>query len=338
MAFERHRHWAAMARSLTLALALLLPATALADDGLVVTPEYFTGTETPAGFYGLGLDVQPVRWLAVAAGLGWSHAGNSSQWQLELAPRLRWPVLDWLALSAGATLSMGKREHYQTLPGARPQLAGPVVDRTWSPGFRLGPEIGIELAPLPRGRLRLYAGMAFPLDRPKCWVGTGDTSSTGPCDDARVPEAGRADPAVTPYFGLALGWTAMSPPGGPSLVPAWRWYGWQMLVVDGWAGALVVAGNVDHASDFRYAASRQGLVLFFLDGPVIHLTHRRPLAAALSLILRGGLVVGAGLAGLVFWDSSECLHFDCASRRLMVAGGVLSSLVDAAFLAHEPAP
>src|SRR5689334_22864661 len=170
---------------LTTALAAFIASPAAAQPRVLA--EYHTGSEMPIGFFGLGVDVQPIPWVSVAGGLGWSNFQGSSQVQLMLAPRLRWPVLDWLALDAGAALSRGERQ---------PDGGGRLVM-----AHRLGPEIGLELLPLPRARLRLFTGIAYDLD--------GDRNS--------------AD-----YAGLAIGWAALGPEQ-PGLIPSTRWYGWQTL-------------------------------------------------------------------------------------------------------------
>jgi hypothetical protein len=253
-----------------------------------ITPEFYSGGEMPLGYYGLGVDVQPIRWVSVAGGFGWSNFQGSSQLQLALAPRLRWPLLPWLAVDAGAALSRGQRE------GSGGRLVT---------GHRLGPEIGLELAPLPRARLRLFAGTAHGLD-----AGQGRSS----------------------YAGLAVGWSVLQPEE-TGLLPPTRWYGWQLLTADAGAAALLLAsrpGQTDSGTGFRYAAYQEAPLVYLAAGPVIHLTHRRPLRAGASLLLRAGLAAGAFLVTRG-GDRTECVRFDCRSHVWMVVGAGAASLADA---------
>jgi hypothetical protein len=277
------------------ALALLLAGGPAAAQTRII-PEYRTGNEMPLGYYGLALDVQPRPWVSVAGGFGWSNFGGSSQLQLMLAPRLRWPILSWLAVDAGAALSRGQREKDST--GVRVM------------SHRLGPEIGLELLPLPRARLRLLAGIAYGLDADQ--------------DDGR-------------YFGLAVGW-AVSGPEQPRLIPPTRWYGWQTLLADAGAGTLLLIddpGADGSGTGLRYAAGQQAPVVFLAGGPLVHLTHWHPLRAGASLLLRAGLVAAAFLVTRG-GDASECVRFDCSSHKWMVVGAGAASLVDAAWLGWEP--
>jgi len=156
-----------MLRAALLGLALLIARPALAAPR--VTAEYQTGGRTPLGYYGVAVDVQPVRWFSVSGGLGLINFQGSSQLQGAIAPRLRWPVLPWLSLDAGAAFSRGRRSDYVRLPPDQVSGGADSVTRSWVPGYRLGPEVGLELAPLPRARLRLFGGLAFPLDEATCW-------------------------------------------------------------------------------------------------------------------------------------------------------------------------
>jgi hypothetical protein len=75
-------------------------------------------------------------------------------------------------------------------------------------------------------------------------------------------------------------------------------------------------------------------VVYLAGGPLVHLTHRRPLTAVASLVLRAGLVV-AGYALGHPHEHPECAGFGCASSRLMFAGGALAALTDALWLGWD---
>jgi hypothetical protein len=325
-----------MVRGALLGLALLLTTPALAAPR--VTAEYQTGGRTPLGYYGVAVDVQPVRWFSISGGLGLMNFQGSSQLQGAIAPRLRWPVLPWLSLDAGAAFSRGRRSDYVLLPADQAPIGSNSVTRTWKPGHRLGPEVGVELAPLPRGRLRLFGGLAFPLDEASCWFQPAAPSApfSGGCGGPMVPALARDSQGAQLYLGLAAGWSVLEPAGN-HLLPPGRWYGWQSLLLDAGAAALLVASGPSADSrrtPFRYAAEKQVPLVFLAGGPIVHLTHRRPLAAAGSLLLRGGLVAAAFALGLK-WDRSECIRFDCKSSTYMTGGAVVAAAVDAAWLAWE---
>jgi hypothetical protein len=211
------------------------------------------------------------------------------------------------------------------------------VTRTWSPGFRLGPELGVELAPLPHGRLRLFGGLSYPLDEASCWVPAPDGASaqTMPCGGPQVPALARDSQDPQPYLGLAVGWS-LSPAQGQHLPPA-AWYGWQTMLLDVGAATLVALsgpGADSRRTPFRYAAEQQAPLVFVAGGPLVHLTHRRPLPAAASLVLRGGSLVAGWLIGSR-WDASECIRFGCKSSYVITGAAVVASAVDAAWLAWE---
>jgi hypothetical protein len=278
---------------LAAALASLVAFPAAAQTRVVA--EYRTGSEMPLGFYGLAADVQPSPWVSVAAGFGWSNFQGSSQLQLMLAPRLRYAVLDWLAIDAGAALSRGEREKDGT---GRLAMS-----------HRLGPEIGLELAPLPRARLRLFTGIAYGLD---------------------------ADQGHASYAGLAMGWAALGPEQ-PGLIPPTRWYGWQTLLADAGAATLLLISDPSAESSgtgLRYAAGQQAPAVFLAGGPIVHLTHRHLMKAGASFLLRAGLMFGAYFITRG-GDQNECVRFDCQSHKAMAVGAAAASLADAAWLGWE---
>jgi hypothetical protein len=83
----------------------------------------------------------------------------------------------------------------------------------------------------------------------------------------------------------------VAPTAGETPAPApLTWYGWQSLLVDA-AAAAVVFGN---HGDWNSVAA--GLVLFAAGGPTVHLLHREPGKAALSFALRTLVPLGLLLA------------------------------------------
>jgi hypothetical protein len=305
-----------------------------------VTAEYHSGGPTPLGYYGVALDVQPLSWLSASGGVGLMNFQGSSQLQVAVAPRLRWPVLPWLALDAGAAFSRGQRSDYVPLSFEQILMGTAAVTRSWT--YRLGPELGIELAPLPRTRLRLYGGLAFPLEEAHCATHATETgvAFSGGCRGPMIPAQARDSQSARPYLGLAVGWTVLGPERA-NLLPSSRWYGWQMMLADTGAGILLLASDPypdAGGSPLSYAAKQQLPVVFLASGPLVHLAHRRPLTAVSSLFLRGAAVL-VGWAIGQNWNRSECVRLDCRSNQFMVVGGGLAAAADAAFLAwSERAP
>jgi hypothetical protein len=141
--------------------------------------------------------------------------------------------------------------------------------------------------------------------------------------------------------------TAIAPPPPAYEAPVPRetshWYGGQILIVDGASlGGGLAAGLADPGT---------GSVLFLggyvLGGPIVHLAHRRPLAALGSLVLRVGAPTLGALTGYSLVRVSGGSNNDNLGN---VAGaGVLGGVglifgyataiaLDSAVLAHEDVP
>lgn len=176
----------------------------------------------------------------------------------------------------------------------------------------------------------------------------------GLAESSRIEVASAHPVATQPRFpllaplALELAAPGLSPAPTPgaataapeaSLEPTRRWYGWGTLLTDGAALVLTVAsfnaGNGPGADALATAAV--GSYLF--GGPLVHLSHSRPGAAAGSLALRGGLPFLMGGLGVALEDCSGGDFCGVAGALLGGALGIVSAVViDAAALGYEAVP
>lgn len=118
-----------------------------------------------------------------------------------------------------------------------------------------------------------------------------------------------------------------------------RWYGWQTLLSDGGAFALMLAGTKTSSMEGLTIA---GGLVYALGGPAIHDAHGHTGKALGSLGLRILLPVIGGVAG-----DGIAAH-DCAPGTWlcglngvgpgMLAGAGIAALIDATVLANEDVP
>jgi hypothetical protein len=121
--------------------------------------------------------------------------------------------------------------------------------------------------------------------------------------------------------------------------PRTRWYGWQTLITDGAAFAMLVGAgatsNNENSSGALLAAS--GLT-YALGGPIVHWAHLHGGIGAASLGLRLGLPVGLGLVGLAIGsavgDGKDYAGIAGAALGFVV-GFPAAIALDAAVLARE---
>lgn len=155
---------------------------------------------------------------------------------------------------------------------------------------------------------------------------------------------------------------------------ATRSHGWQTLAVDGAAVAVTVTGVATSFDSWPQTTlltrllpkgrsypddvllTDVGIGLYTFGAPLVHAVHGRPLPGLASVAMRvagptAGLVVGAffgGIVALVVGDCSlmkGCRNDEAADAAVysgvgvgMAAGFVGPILVDALYLAREPAP
>ncbi len=114
------------------------------------------------------------------------------------------------------------------------------------------------------------------------------------------------------------------------------WYGYQGMMVDGAAAALIVGGaktEMPHLFALSFAT-------YALGAPIVHLVHGSPGKFVADLGIRLGAPVVGGLtgAGIVCLVDGSCASIDAAigGGLGIIAGGVAAMVIDYAALSHEP--
>lgn len=152
--------------------------------------------------------------------------------------------------------------------------------------------------------------------------------------------------AVTPTSKLTLDSLDDRPPPPPKTTTTRTrsdWYGWQSLVIDGAADALMVAGSLSRGSSGPVVAL--GAVAHVVGGPIVHFAHGNGTGALISAGLRlgGPLVLGGVTAGVTAAicrsASSDCGY---AAFGFGIIGFLLgvpaSQIIDATVFGYEPVP
>jgi hypothetical protein len=121
--------------------------------------------------------------------------------------------------------------------------------------------------------------------------------------------------------------------------PRTSWYGWQTLISDGAALALLVgAGGSKNNSGALLAAS--GLTYTF-GGPIVHWAHGNGGRGAVSLGLRVGAPIGLGLLGFAVGSALDSGRSENYGGIVFGALGFVIGIptaiaIDAAVIAREP--
>jgi len=160
-----------------------------------------------------------------------------------------------------------------------------------------------------------------------------------PPDDADLIESSIEPAAPQRQSGTRDGSQPMVSPA-----PVERWYGWQILLVDGLNFLVLLpvsAGIASHRGAVGVGAT--GLVIgamgYALGGPIVHAAHGEFRMSALSLGLRAGLplvtgfvgaaVAGGAAAGSRREDGTAALGFGALSGAFIGAAGAIA--IDAVF-------
>lgn len=112
------------------------------------------------------------------------------------------------------------------------------------------------------------------------------------------------------------------PPREPETEMESRWYGWQILIVD---GASIVTMPI-----------LVGVGGYFLGGPIVHAAHDHWGMGALSL----GLRVAGPTVGILAMGGADCKGDFCGLGLLLGAavGAGVAIAIDVALLAHDEVP
>lgn len=120
-----------------------------------------------------------------------------------------------------------------------------------------------------------------------------------------------------------------------------QWYGWQTLSLD--AAAVLLAFGASGGTALSEAAPLMGatsLGTYALGAPITHLAHDNPGRAIGSLLLRGGLPIAFGAAGVGIEDCPDGGDFCGLSGALYggLVGALTAVVVDATLLSYEEVP
>lgn len=132
---------------------------------------------------------------------------------------------------------------------------------------------------------------------------------------------------------LAAAWPS---PAARAEPPAPRaWYGWQLVLADGAALAVMFGGGAAE-SDLMMITGTAGLVV---GAPLIHLAHENRGPAATSAVLRLGLPLIGGFVGsaLCSEDGAGDSFLGCAPAAAggIFTGWVTAMIIDLTLLAYD---
>ena len=113
------------------------------------------------------------------------------------------------------------------------------------------------------------------------------------------------------------------------------WYGWQLILADAAAVTLLAVPVSEGAGPVTRGT---GMTAFFMDAPIIHMAHRNPRTASVSLLRIPALVVGrflGAVSGELLCKQNPSCH---DTARLLGAGlGVTPVLLFDYLTARRPA-
>lgn len=161
-------------------------------------------------------------------------------------------------------------------------------------------------------------------DEPPSVVATGCTNVIV---DANAP----ASPSTAPVC---------PPTSAPTPAPKTRerWYGWQTLVTDGAAIAMLGAAGSGSDEQAQKMLLLGSLATYVLGGPLVHAAHERGGAAGASVGLRLGAPIAGTLLGMGFGsaigDGND--YAPLIYGALGFVGGIITaSVIDSAVIARE---
>jgi hypothetical protein len=120
--------------------------------------------------------------------------------------------------------------------------------------------------------------------------------------------------------GVGLLAAARSAQAQPDELREGPWYGWQVVLADATAVAML---GIPVSAEAGPLTRGMGMTVFLMNGPIVHMAHRNPRSASVSLLRLPLLLLGR-LAGAMTSDllckTEECGH----TARVLGAGiGVL---------------
>ncbi len=135
---------------------------------------------------------------------------------------------------------------------------------------------------------------------------------------------------------------------------ATRGYGVQTAVVDVASLGIILLGSAasqpqsEHGFGIGPFVVGYGISAHILGGPIVHLSHRQPLRALGSLVLRGAIPIGLTYAGVPVPGHCPYIDGDPSTKGTWCDIGYVlpwelavfgpAAVIDALFLAREPLP
>jgi hypothetical protein len=149
--------------------------------------------------------------------------------------------------------------------------------------------------------------------------------------------------SLSPHLARADEPSAAPPPAAAVSPSPQRWYGWQPLLVDAGSIAAMVGGGFAQgpAGDSTIVLGSAGAVF---GSPVIHLAHKHPRKALISLGLRTLIPLGAACTGALIGEVVAPLNEDkwgVGWYEAMgvfvggVSGGALAAAIDDVVVSRE---
>jgi hypothetical protein len=140
---------------------------------------------------------------------------------------------------------------------------------------------------------------------------------------------------------LLLNATPATPPETTAPPAATTWYGYQPLIVDAIAGALIAGGVATSGQGGGLIPLPNpllgfGVLTYLLGGPIAHALHGRALIGGLDLLIRLGLPISGGLIGEFLVPVDPTTGISPGRPYGSLIGAVAASALDAALWSFAP--
>jgi hypothetical protein len=177
--------------------------------------------------------------------------------------------------------------------------------------------------------------------------GAGQAASSGSPSDAPKAEVappvaagaptGRDERTLTPP---APPPDLTEPPPTPRRALQRKWYGWQILIVDGTTVGVVAASSLLRGKPWTDLSFPTVVALYLVGPPVVHVVHGRVGVAIGDVFLRGGLALAGAFVGDLIGVANTCSGCFVDQAPYLFLGlsvGIGSAVaLDAALLAYDP--
>jgi hypothetical protein len=210
------------------------------------------------------------------------------------------------------------------------------------PPGAIDPTTGTVLPPLPAPPEPSTLPVESPAPSPRTVSSTPPSTSTSTSPPPVEDDYANAPPLEQDSGSWVSQSTEKSEKGEATGKRERTWYGWQILIADGTAFALVVGGaGSNNGSQTNQGVVDVGVGTYLLGGPIVHFAHGSVGKGFGSLGLRVGLPVGGALGGLILGAIGSSGNSNGISPALEVAGvgfvlGIIAApILDVTLLAYE---